>query len=282
MNAKPVNRQSAELNDIAQSWLAWEGIRRPGRCAVVLLHGILQRASPQSHIARHLARFHQVVMPDLRGRGETPLPPDAACDPATLAADVALLIEHLGLERVVVVGRNHGGVVGYHLAAHRPDLVQGLVLGDSSPEIEQARADRRRDFVERIPRSFANEVEAMAFYTDSLGVSESRARHDMPDDLIEQNGLLTWRHDLASVARVEAAAAPRSDWDVLAKVVAPTLVLRAQRRGISDATAARMREKMPLVEMQTIVGSGPDVFLGPGAEQTRGALDMFLMRLNAE
>jgi esterase len=282
MNEKPVNRQSAELNGISQSWIAWGGSYRPGRCAVVLLHGLLQRASSQSHIARHLARYHPVVMPDLRGRGETPLPPGAACDPATIANDVGLLIEHLGLTRVVVIGRNHGGVVGYHLAAQRPDLVHGLVLGDCSPEIDQARADRRRAFVERIPTSFASEAEAMAFYTDSLGVSEARARHDMPDDLMEHNGLLTWRHDLVAVSRVETAAAPRSDWDVLANVVAPTLVLRGQRRGISDAIAARMREVLPRVEMQTIVGSGPDVFLGPGAEQTRGAIDMFLMRLNAE
>ena len=202
-------------------------------------------------------------------------------DPATIAVDVARLIEYLELTRVVVIGRNHGGVVGYHLAANRPDLVHGLVLGDCSPEIDQARADRRLEFISRIPRSFANDSEAMAFYTERLGVSEARARHDLPDDLVEQNGSLTWRHDLAAVARVEAAAAPRNDWDVLAKVAAPTLVLRGQRRGISDAIAARMRSVMPSVEMQTIVGSGPDVFLGPGAEQTRGAVDMFLMRLNA-
>jgi pimeloyl-ACP methyl ester carboxylesterase len=277
-----VNRHLAELNGIAQSWVSWDGKRIPGRCAVVLLHGILQRASPQSHIARHLSRFHPVVMPDLRGRGETPLPAGAACDPATIAEDVALLIEHLELARVVVVGRNHGGVVGYHLAANRPDLVHGLVLGDTSPEIDPDRASRRREFLERIPRAFASEAEAMAFYTDSLGVSEARARHDMPDDMTESDGSLIWRHDLGAVARVEAAAAPRDDWEVLAKVTAPTLVLRGQRRGISDAMVARMREVMPQVEMHTIVGSGPDVFLGPGAEQTRGALDMFLMRLNAE
>jgi pimeloyl-ACP methyl ester carboxylesterase len=121
----------------------------------------------------------------------------------------------------------------------------------------------------------------MGFYTECLGVSEARARHDLPDDLIEQNGSLTWRHDLGAVARVEAAAAPRSDWDVLEKVSAPTLALRGQRSRINDSIVARMQDVMAQIEMQTIVGSGPDVFLGPGAEQTRGAVDMFLMRLNA-
>ena len=280
MTGTHVSRQTARLNDISQSWITWTAHEAPGRCTVVLLHGILQRANPQSQFARHLTRFHPVVMPDLRGRGETPLPPGGPCDPATIAADVAQLIDHLNLERVVVVGRNHGGVVGYHLAALRPDLVLGLVLGDCSPQIDQARARQRLESLERMPRTFASETEALAFYTEELGVSEARARHDMPDDLMEQNGLLTWRYDLEVVARVEAAAAPRSDWDVLAKVIAPTLVLRGQRRGIPDAIMARMRDEMRQIQIQTIVGSGPDVFLGPGAEQTRGAVDMFLMRFN--
>ena len=275
------SRNSAELNGLAQSWLEWQGPRLPGRCQVILLHGILQRASPQSHLARHLSRFHRVVMPDLRGRGETPLSESTPADPATMATDVANLIEHLGMERVVLVGRNHGGVVAYHLAAARPELVHALVLGDSTPEVSQERADRRLAFIDRIPRRFANHDEAVEFYTQGLGVSEARARHDMPDDLEEVDDGLVWRHDLEAIARVEAAAAPRSDWGVLERVTAPVLILRGQRSHIGDDTAARMQAVMPQAEVQVIVGSGPDVFLGAGAEQTRGALDMFLMRLNA-
>ncbi len=273
-------RNSAELGGSPQSWLEWSGPGLPGRCQVILLHGILQRASPHSHIARHLSRHHRVVMPDLRGRGETPLFESTPADPATMATDVANLIEHLHLERVVLIGRNHGGVVAYHLAAARPDLVHGLVLGDSTPEVSQERADGRLAFIERIPRRFASDEEAVAFYTAGLGVSEARARHDMPDDLARTEDGLIWRHDLDVIARVEAAAAPRSDWEVLERVTAPVLILRGQRSHIGDDTAARMQAVMPQAEAQTIVGSGPDVFLGAGAEQTRGALDMFLMRLN--
>lgn len=280
MSEASPRRQQANLNGITLSWLHWPDPQVPGSCSVVLLHGILQRASETSHIARHLSRYHQVVMPDLRGRGETSLP-EGPVDPATIAADVAALIEHLELKRVVLIGRDHGGVVGYHLAARRPELAHGLVLGDSPPAVDQERADRRLAFVRDIPGAFDSFDHALAYYRDDLGVSEARARHDIPTDLREEGGRLVWIHNLAWVARVEGASAPRDDWDLLAGITAPTLVLRGQRSRISQDDAQRMADVMPHAEVQTIVGSGPDVFLGPGAEQTRGAIDMFLMRLKA-
>jgi hypothetical protein len=33
-------------------------------------------------------------------------------------------------------------------------------------------------------------------------------------------------------------------------------------------------------EVQTVFGAGSDVYLGPGSEQSRGAIDMFLLRLS--
>ncbi len=263
------------------SWLEWPNPGMTGNCSVVLLHGILQSADEQSHIARRLSRFHHVVYPDLRGRGQTEMP-DGPCDPATIAADVAALIERLNLERVVVIGRNHGAAVGYHLAANSPGAVHGLVLGDCSPEITPERAERRMREIAAIPRSFDSLDDVMAFYQDDMGVSADRARHDIPNDLAEFGGVFTWRHNLDHVARIEAACCPREDWDVVARVQAPTLALAGQRSHIARATLDRMVNTIPRCEAQVIVGSGPDVYLGRGAEQTRGAIDMFLMRLNRD
>jgi pimeloyl-ACP methyl ester carboxylesterase len=274
-------RQTAQINGLSMSWLEWPNPGKSGKCTIVLLHGILQSADEQSHIARHLSRFHHVVYPDLRGRGQTEMP-DGPCDPATIATDVAALIQHLGLERVVVIGRNHGGGVGYHLAANNPDLVHGLVLGDCSPEISPERAARRMKEIAAIPRSFDSLEAVMSFYQDDMGVSAERARHDIPNDLSEIGGVYTWRHNLDHVARIEAACCPRDDWDVVARIQAPTLALVGQRSHIARATVNRMSETIPRCEAQVIVGSGPDVYLGRGAEQTRGAIDMFLIRLNGD
>jgi len=272
-------RQYATINGVRMSWLEWPDPATSGACSVVLLHGILQSSDENSHIARHLSRFYRVIYPDLRGRGETELP-DGDGAPASMADDVAALVDRLGLTRVVAIGRNHGGVVGYHLAARRPDLVHGLVLGDSTPEVSPERAERRLEIIRNFPDSFPSLDAAMDFYQRRLGLSEARARHDIPNDLHVLNGTYLWRYDFETVAAIERAAAPRADWDVLARVTAPTLVLRGQRGRIAPAIADRMKSTIPTCEVHTIIGAGSDVYLGPGSEQSRGAIDMFLMRLS--
>jgi pimeloyl-ACP methyl ester carboxylesterase len=83
------------------------------------------------------------------------------------------------------------------------------------------------------------------------------------------------------VRRIETAAIPRSDWDVLAQVHCPALILRGQRGEIRHETAERMLAVMPQARAQTIYGASHDVFLGPGSEQTLAAIQLFLFGLDS-
>ena len=271
-------------NGITLRYLEWAGPVGAGGPPVVLLHGVLQGAEGMANLAAHLARHRRVVAPDLRGRGGSDRPDDGY-DPGTMAVDVAGLIEALRLDRPVVVGRLHGGLVAYYLAARRPDLVRGVVLGDTAPEVDPERAARSLARIRALPARFADEDEAVAFYLDRLRVSEARARHDIPFDLEPEPGAngaggLRWRHDRVLVERVEAAALPRADWSVVAGVTCPTLLLRGQRGEVPPAMADRFCEVIGGCQVQTVLGAGHDVFIGPGAEQSFGAIDLFLMRLH--
>ena len=93
------------------------------------------------------------------------------------------------------------------------------------------------------------------------------------------DGGYRWRHDLDVVRRIEAAAVPRSDWDVLARLRCPALILRGQRGEIPTETAERMVATIPRARVQTIYGASHDVFLGPGSEQTLAAIQLFLFGL---
>lgn len=281
MTTNDFRRSSITSKDVTQSWLEWSGPERPGACSVLILHGLLQNAAGMSFLAHHLSRYHRVVVPDLRGRGETTCTSNDYT-PATIAADLARLVEHLGLERVVVVGRTDGGVAGYHLAAKRPDLVRGLVLAEVMPEVDTARAERRLAVIRSIPPSFANEDEAVAWSMTVVGANESRARHDIPYDTEPREGRLYWRYDLGIIERIDRAAGPRADWDLLATITAPTLILRGQRGRLPVAMAQRTHETIARSQLMNVLGSNHDVFLGAGSEQALGALDMFLMRLNTE
>jgi pimeloyl-ACP methyl ester carboxylesterase len=84
------------------------------------------------------------------------------------------------------------------------------------------------------------------------------------------------------VARIARATLPRADWDVLAQVMCPVLILCGQGGQIRDETAERMLRTMPNARSQVIYGSRYDVFLGPGSEQTMAAIQLFLFGLESD
>ena len=271
-------RRTVQAGGLRMSVLDWTGPEQHLNPPTVILHGALQTAEGMANLASHLARRGRVVVPDLRGRGDTAQPEDGY-DPGTMAADVAAMIASLGLDRPVVIGRLHGGLVAYHLAAEHPETLSGLIIGDTPPEVTDGRAQQLIEATRSLPRTFSTLEDAYAFYQHVLGLPFERALHDIPFDLKRSSAGYTWRHNLDLVARIEEAALPRSDWDVLAKVQVPTLILRGQRGMLSPETAARMCEQIGDCTVQTILTSGRDVFLGGGAEQAFSAIDLFLLRL---
>ena len=71
---------------------------------------------------------HRCLAPDLLGLGDTETPSDADWSlPAQLAMVVDLL-DVLGLERIDVVGHDHGGAIAQMLAANHPERINRLVL----------------------------------------------------------------------------------------------------------------------------------------------------------
>lgn len=94
---------------------------------LVLLHGWPQHSLMWHAVAPVLAEHFTVVCPDLRGAGGSDIP-RAGYDKKTMAADVAGLVEHLGLGPVGLAGYDLGAGVAYSLAAQRPDLVERLAV----------------------------------------------------------------------------------------------------------------------------------------------------------
>ena len=261
---------------IVQAYHRWSGPGDSRHVPVVILHGVLQAGEGMRYLAELLATWSEVLVPDLRGRGNTEQPEDGY-DPATMAADVAALMDELAIGPALVIGRKHGGVVAYHLAASRPDLVAGLVLGDTSPEISDLRAQRVRERMASFPRTFESLDDAERFYEDGMGLPVDRARNDIPVDLETlEDGNLGWRYNLDLIARIEDACMPRSDWALFDQITCPILVLRGHRGEITPEIAARLAEDPPGARVMMIHGSRHDVFIGPGSEQSLAAIALLL------
>jgi haloacetate dehalogenase len=99
---------------------------------VVLLHGWPQTGHCWRHVAGPLAADHTVIVPDLRGYGASDKP-TGGFDKRTMARDISALVEHLGHERVAVVGHDRGGRVAHRWALDRPEQVTRLAVLDIAP-----------------------------------------------------------------------------------------------------------------------------------------------------
>jgi 3-oxoadipate enol-lactonase len=91
---------------------------------LLLIHAGIADRRMWDDLGSLLAPTYRVVRPDLRGFGDTEMPPA----PFSYARDVAALLEHLGVGRAAVCGVSLGVGVALDLALGRPDLVDRLVL----------------------------------------------------------------------------------------------------------------------------------------------------------
>ncbi len=82
-----------------------------------------------------IARIHEfvsVIVMHPRGSGLSAIPPDGAYALADYAADVEALRRHLGLERPILMGWSHGGIVAQQFALTYPDSLSRLILYSTS------------------------------------------------------------------------------------------------------------------------------------------------------
>jgi pimeloyl-ACP methyl ester carboxylesterase len=266
----------ASTNGVEIAYRLWRARQEAVYAPTVLLHGVLQTGDGMRHLAEQLSMLGDVLAPDLRGRGGSSQPA-SGYEPEVMATDVAGLIRELGWTRSVVIGRLHGAIVAYHLAARFPELVQALVIGNAAPEVNTSQAQHVLAAVTNLPRDFASLADAESFYERELGLSAARIHSDLLLDLEPRsNGRMVWKHNLDAVRSIEAAANPRDDWGLLTNIACPTLILRGQRGGIRRETFARMGATVPNSRTMSIMGAGHDVFLGPGAEQTMAAIQLFM------
>src|SRR5262245_42346100 len=86
----------------------------------------------------------RVIAPDLRGYGETKVVP-ATTSISIFAEDLAALLDHAGVERVVIGGLSMGGQITMEFCRQYPSRVRGLLLAATfpQPDTEAGKTNRR-------------------------------------------------------------------------------------------------------------------------------------------
>lgn len=104
--------------------------------ALLLLHGWGNGRATMRPLGRALARSFRTIALDQPGHGDSePPPPGRARGLLSVpgqAATAAALLDHLGIERAILVGHSSGGAVAVDLAARRPGLARAVVALDGT------------------------------------------------------------------------------------------------------------------------------------------------------
>jgi pimeloyl-ACP methyl ester carboxylesterase len=98
---------------------------------VVFLHGCPFSSFVWRNVLPALAAAgHRCLAPDLLGLGDTETPTGADWSLPAQTAMVIGWLDVLGLDRIAVVGHDHGGAVAQLLAAQHPERINRLVLSN--------------------------------------------------------------------------------------------------------------------------------------------------------
>ncbi len=211
---------------------------------IVLLHGLMGRASTWWPVARWLADHGRVVGLDARGHGRSEA--RGPWKTARMAADVVELLAATG--PAVVVGHSMGGLHGLVAAAKRPDLVRALLVEDMGVDfVGRSAADARAWFGALPARwpALAAVREAFAGYGDyMIECVEERA---------DGWALLA---SVEHTTEIAAEWAARHWWDVLPLVRSPTLLVEAEQSVAPAGQMAEMARRIPDARHVRLPGTG--------------------------
>ncbi len=82
-------------------------------------------------IAVELSKVYRVIIVDIRGMGSSEKPV-SGYDKKTMAKDILEIIQVLGLKKVHIMGHDIGGMVAMSFAFNYPELVEKLIVLDTS------------------------------------------------------------------------------------------------------------------------------------------------------
>ena len=117
-------------NDGARLYYTTKGKADAKTPALLFIHGWCSNSSHWREQTKHFARSHQVVTLDRRGLGKSTTP-GTGHTPKQHALDIAALLRHLKIRRVIAIGHAGGGPVTLELTRAFPKLVKATVMIDS-------------------------------------------------------------------------------------------------------------------------------------------------------
>ncbi len=216
---------------------------------VILAHGFTDNGLCWYRTAKRLEAKYDLVMVDARNHGQSG---SGSAHQADLAADLAAVINELGLAPVAALGHSVGSNVVAALAADFPTLVSTLVIEDppwtmphKTPSKNSARFQAFRDYINSLAHQTQEQIE-------QAGRRQHPGWHALE--------FPPWAASNQQVLSQAMEALVLEDWaELVPKVCCPTLLIYGDtdKGGIvGEQTAAAVRALNPLVDARHVPGAG--------------------------
>ena len=238
---------------------------------LLCLPGLTRNMADFEPVLDAFAHRAQVVRMDFRGRGASDWGDPATYQVPQEAADVLTLLDHLGLERVTILGTSRGGLVAMLLAALARPRIAGVIFNDIGPEIMPEGLAYIMDYLGRPPRFRTLEDAAAGLprhYAPAFRNVPAATWSAMARRLYrEEDGRLVNRYDPRLREAVAPAFAPGAVapdlWPLFDALAGSPLglVRGAGSNILSAATAAEMRRRRPDMAFAELPDRGHVPFL---------------------
>jgi pimeloyl-ACP methyl ester carboxylesterase len=216
---------------------------------VLLLHGLMGRATHWADTARWLSARYRAVGLDQRGHGQSDKPAEGCYDSEAFVADAEAAIEQLGLAPLALIGHSMGALTAWQLAARRPDLVHALVICDMKASALGAQSQREwEEWYGSWPVPFATLADVRKWFgEDDPSLERPRASRGEFFAEVMCEAEDGWRplFSTRQMLAVRERWVYDAHWDELARVGCPTLVVRGIDGELGRAEAQEMVRVLP-------------------------------------
>jgi len=220
---------------------------------VILLHPFPANHDLWKPAAQALVSRYRVILPDLRGHGDS----GVGEGPATMekhAADIARVLDHEEVGRAPFVGVSIGGYILFEFWRKHRARVEALVLCNTKAQADtpEARAGRLQAAADVIERG------TEPFFESMLPKLIGKTTHSTRPDLVEAALRMMRKMSPEDVAMVQRGMAERQDSvETLKTIDVPTLLVTGDEDILTGLTDAElMRQNIPGSQMRVVAKAG--------------------------
>jgi pimeloyl-ACP methyl ester carboxylesterase len=216
----PVTDHFLPINSLNIHYRDWGDPQFP---PLVILHGGGNSLSRTwDHVAAALADRFRIIIPDLRGNGESSWAPEYSWQ--LILDDTLKLMDALGIDQTVLCGHSMGGRVAYMLASLSPGRVSRLLIVEAAPWDPKVRTD------DPPIETYGTIEDAVAeAYQRQPHADKDTLRHEVEHGLKQlDDGRWTWRMDPALVRAIwlgQLNPGTKLEWPALAQIQCPTVLI---------------------------------------------------------